>query len=690
MLPSPITATEEGGVDMAPESKPPAGRRNGGMAQRLQGPPGEIIRGPTSALAAVLEALAEEGPETELRVCVDALSAAGALDERAAQLALDLRQRLEDRRRLESELGALVQTAEEVSGRHDLGDTLDAICRRARGLVRADVAYITLDDPQHGDVFMSAADGIVTAAFHDIRLAYGAGLGGLVAQAGQPRWTSGYLVDEQFAHLREVDQAVLEEGLVAIAGVPLLVGTSVAGVLIAGNRDARRFRPADVALLETLAAHAAVAIDAARQFAHLRQTIVDLEQALLMANKRRAVMERSAALHERLTSRALAGATTDELVVSVADTLGSEVLLVDDVLRLLHRTSSTAGTPGDFWSHEAMLDLADAVVRHAAEGGRAVVWDPGAGAAPRLIAPVRAGHEILGYLVAVVPDPGPDQRRLLERAALVIGASLAGARAGAAAEQRILGELLAEVVIAPPERHPDLARRADLLRVDLDRTSVLVLVRHTEESYWTSVSIRRFARDEGGIAAATGSEQVLLIPGKDPALVAAGLHAAIGTRGHRTTAVVSEPVRGVAAVADAHGRAHAILRVLAALGREGVVVTMGDVGPLALLFGDADPARLRRYVRDTLAPVAAYDTARNADLLRTMEAVFAHEGNLARAAAALPVHVNTLYQRLERIGEILGPDWRQGDRRLELHLAVRLQRLDEQLARLARGEGEVD
>jgi DNA-binding PucR family transcriptional regulator len=43
--------------------------------------------------------------------------------------------------------------------------------------------------------------------------------------------------------------------------------------------------------------------------------------------------------------------------------------------------------------------------------------------------------------------------------------------------------------------------------------------------------------------------------------------------------------------------------------------------------------------------------------------------------------VNTLYQRLARITEVLGEGWREPDRKLELQLALHLRRLSRSLAR---------
>ena len=47
----------------------------------------------------------------------------------------------------------------------------------------------------------------------------------------------------------------------------------------------------------------------------------------------------------------------------------------------------------------------------------------------------------------------------------------------------------------------------------------------------------------------------------------------------------------------------------------------------------------------------------------------------ARTCDALHIHPNTLYQRLDRVTEVLGPRWKEPDRALELQVALRLHRL---------------
>jgi DNA-binding PucR family transcriptional regulator len=70
-----------------------------------------------------------------------------------------------------------------------------------------------------------------------------------------------------------------------------------------------------------------------------------------------------------------------------------------------------------------------------------------------------------------------------------------------------------------------------------------------------------------------------------------------------------------------------------------------------------------------------YDRRRGTDLVRTLDAYFASGMSPARTKDALHVHVNTVAQRLERIGRLLGPDWQSPARALEIQLALRLHRL---------------
>ncbi|MBA2444839.1 MAG: helix-turn-helix domain-containing protein, partial [Nocardioidaceae bacterium] len=94
-----------------------------------------------------------------------------------------------------------------------------------------------------------------------------------------------------------------------------------------------------------------------------------------------------------------------------------------------------------------------------------------------------------------------------------------------------------------------------------------------------------------------------------------------------------------------------------------------------LLLSEAGQEHVQTFVDRRLGPVQRYDAIRGTALLETLEVFFASEANVAAAAERLFIHVNTMYQRLDRLEKLLGDGWRTGDRALELRLAIRLQQL---------------
>jgi GAF domain-containing protein len=176
-----------------------------------------------------------------------------------------------------------------------LDDVLRAIVLRARKLLGTDVAYLSLHDEAAGDTYTRVTAGSVSAKFQRVRPGMGEGLGGLVAQTASPYATADYFNDERFRHTRPIDSAVYDDGLVAILGVPLLAGGEVIGVLSASDREVRPFTRDEVALLSSLATHAAIAIELANQLAETKAVLADLAEASRVIRELSAAVERAAA-----------------------------------------------------------------------------------------------------------------------------------------------------------------------------------------------------------------------------------------------------------------------------------------------------------------------------------------------------------------------------------------------------------
>ncbi|MFF5470731.1 helix-turn-helix domain-containing protein [Streptomyces achromogenes] len=602
-----------------------------------------------------------EQPVLRARAAAEPACRIAALEE-ARLLALRVRAELEGRRRREAELSALFETAHDLAGLRDVDAVLQAIVQRARSLLGTDVAYLSLNDPARGDTYMRVTEGSVSARFQQLRLGMGEGLGGLVAQTARPYVTDDYFEDGRFQHTRVIDAGVRDEGLVAILGVPLMLGPHVIGVLFAADRRARVFEREQIALLGSFAALAAAAIDTANLLTETRSALAGLERANEIIRDRSAVIERASEVHDRLAELVLRGGGVHDVAAAVSQVLDGTV------------TFTEAGTA----PAEALE--ASRAEGHAVRHGKD--W----------IAAVAAGGELLGALV-LRGHPGldPVDQRTLERAAMVTSLLLLARRSAAEAEQRVRGELLDDLLDAR-DRDPRLLReRAGRLQADLDATHVVLAARldgpaadADEEAaarrrLWSAAS--HLAATRRGLAAARDGGTVLLLPlgaGDTATEVARRTARHLGTAVHQPVTVgASAPVTGLArhpeTVASAYAEGRRCLDALRLLGRPGDGAAAEDFGFLGLLLaGDRDIAG---FVERTIGPVVSYDERRGTELVRTLDAYFEGGMSPARTKDALHVHVNTVAQRLERVGRLLGPDWQTPARALEIQLALRLHRL---------------
>lgn len=560
---------------------------------------------------------------------------------KATELALRISATLSAHRRREAELTALFDTASDLARLHDPDAVLRSIVRRARTLLGADVSYLSLNDEAAGRTYMRVTDGCVSQLFKEVVLGMGEGLGGLVAQTARPYASPDYFRDSRFQHTGPIDDAVRDEGLAAILGVPLsLGGDEVIGVLYASDRTPREFTPDEVALLSSLADHAAIALDNARLLDEI--------------SSHSAAMHRAEEAHDRLMDLVLRGGDVPDVAAAVADVLHGAIGLFDTGgTRIAGVGAPVAAPPGE------LVAASRATGRSVAGEG---TW----------VCAVQAGPEPLGSIVlAGRPELLDADRRLFERAAVVTALLLMLRRSVAKAEDEVRGELLTDLLTAP-ERNPGaLVARAARLGVDLAEAHV-VLVAHAE-----TVSRSRLAMAAARHAVLAGShadEVVLLSRAEDTSTLASRLAAELGSAvDDPVTVGAAGPARGPAAIAEAHAEAVRCLRALLALGRVGEGASVAGLGFLGVLLGERTD--LDGFVRRAVGPVLDYDARRGTELVRTLDAYFAAGGQLNRAKAALHVHVNTVVQRLERVGSLLGEDWQSPSRALEIQLALRLHQL---------------
>ncbi len=191
------------------------------------------------------------------------------------------------RRRLET----LTRLTPALASTLSLGEVLQRITDAAVELLGSSHSRLWLLEEDGEHLSLRAASGVPSAVPGLRRFRVGEGLTGTVAAT-----RATLLVEDCLADPRTLNrERIRAEGIVSLAGAPLLAGGRLLGVLWVALPRRHRYTPIEVALLESLASHAAIAIENARLFAeeHARREQL---AALLEINKKIGTAETTEAL----------------------------------------------------------------------------------------------------------------------------------------------------------------------------------------------------------------------------------------------------------------------------------------------------------------------------------------------------------------------------------------------------------
>jgi phosphoserine phosphatase RsbU/P len=157
-----------------------------------------------------------------------------------------------------------------------LDDLLAELLERTRDLLSVDTATILLLNPDENELIATAARGLEEEVRQGVRIPVGAGFAGRVAALAQP------VVLDHVDHSTVVNRILIDKNLTAMAGVPMLAGEGVIGVLHVGSIAPRQFSADDIELLRVVADRASLATQA--RLAQLdRVTTLALQRSLLPA-----------------------------------------------------------------------------------------------------------------------------------------------------------------------------------------------------------------------------------------------------------------------------------------------------------------------------------------------------------------------------------------------------------------------
>ncbi|WP_146039320.1 MULTISPECIES: GAF domain-containing protein [unclassified Variovorax] len=594
-----------------------------------------------------------------------------------AAVAICEQQALQQRR--ERGLLVVLESAHDLTSIRDLELVLLAIVRRARQIFSSDIGYLTNFDRVRNDFYIRATEGAISERFKNVRVPPDHGICGHVLKHKTPYHSSNYLTDDGFAHEQGIDLAIKEEGVQSLLGAPLMVGNHCIGVLCICDRQPRRHAPWEVAMLSTLAAQAAVAIENARLFQEAQVALQRASDANASLHRQAEEIQAAAEAHEQMTRLVARGCSVVDILNMVASMLGGHIVLLDEAEQPTQRaTVAPAHLASGLAELLGSTDTQDLVHRALTEGrrtGRSHEVDGGPGRYLRVAALMGADRLLGAMLMLSDRAMSANEIRTFERGALVAGVvllsqerselvvsgeSAAAIRALVSWQQESMAALqlrtqplgldlalpLRMVVLSVEERHIEYALRR--MRPAIVRGTLL------EECEGFIVAIS----PEAAFEALQGALQATLL-----------VDARLGAVG-----VTSGTLSQVDGLPDCFRALKRGIDILRALGRSRELVPEATLSMYSLLFEHRRAADVASFIEATVGDLVQNDQRRGTDLAGTLLAYLEHAQNAKATADSLQIHVNTLRQRLESVDNLL-KDWRQDGRFLELHVALRMHRL---------------
>lgn len=574
-----------------------------------------------------------------------------------------LRSQIDNLKRRNKELLAIHEATKTITSVRTTDEILDEIVGFVHSLGMSDVTYLSQYYPEHGYLKVRASKGAVSREFSELEVLPDTGMATLVVNSKAAKVSSNYFQDNRFVRSENLDTAVAAEGLVSLAGVPLIAHSRVVGVLFLSSRSERRYSPEEIATISSFA-------DIASATIWKSLALTDMEANAEVALKRLAHWEnyfaswrKSSDKLSQLFESIVRGSTLSELLAQASVEFASELILIDA------RGETLASSPGFQIEEEAfnlndLLPLEDRVCQRLHDSS------------PLACVPIRS--TIYGRFFLLIEYPAQVVETL----------------------QSDVAVRLAELCLGAFSLH-----HAHLIQAHNRREAALtrhLLNRHGTQPF-------KFLEDAGF----DSSGRIVLIVSREPVSTVESFvrddRKLIATSIRGTTAAVVVAARGDEIRKQQAGsvpgpviawtcettrefyekapqqwpKLESWLKALTQGEWPSKVYRADAIEPVSWLLMTTREFR-DEFMRNHLGPLLDAEafpyraSGRSTPLLDAVTAYCEEGRNMRAAADRLFIHVNTLSQRFSRLDGLLG-DWRQPDRLFAIEIAVRFWRLTRDL-----------
>ena len=156
-------------------------------------------------------------------------------------------------------LEILRRIVQDINAARDLSEALNLIVVEVKAALHTDVCSVYMNDYARSEHVLMATDGLRSGAVGKVRLKFGQGLTGLAASRAEPVNVEDAPAHPAFRYVAVTGEAPFH----GFIGVPIIRRRKVLGVLVAQQREQRKYTADEESFLITLAAQLAGSISQA-------------------------------------------------------------------------------------------------------------------------------------------------------------------------------------------------------------------------------------------------------------------------------------------------------------------------------------------------------------------------------------------------------------------------------------------
>jgi sugar diacid utilization regulator len=452
-------------------------------------------------------------------------------------------------------------------------------------------------------------------------------------------------------------------GRVWASAFPLRSVTGLLGYLIASSDEPPSTD--ENFLIQVVAQQTGVAVSNARLHAQERATAAELVATNAALEETVSTLQRSMRIHDRLTKVAVSAEGQPGIAKALHELTGMPVAIEDRHGNL--RAWAGPGQPEpypkeSFARREQLLRRLIREGKPVRDGARLTML-----ASPR--------PDVLGVLSLIDPERAADTADLiaLEHGATVLSMELARVRGIADTELRLRRDLVHDLLSGTDDESAYL--RSDALEHDLRQPHRVIVIEgrgRTRNEDLLLHAVRRTVRDHrlsflldswsGAVVLLTAGEMNWEQLRTSILTELGGGQCRLGVGG--LSARPSELPRSLR-------EAQLALRLQQTVISGTGACEYSKLGVFRMLAAIPNLSEVDSFVREWLGTLIDYDTAKHAELVKTLTQYLEHGGNYDATALTLSVHRSTLKYRLQRIRELTGLELNDPDVHFNLQLATR-------------------